>query len=227
MTTTPNPAGLVLALNFDETSGTTTLDVSGNRNNGTMGGGSTRVTGKAGFGRAIRFDGLSGIVNVPNAASLQLTAGMTLEAWVNPSALAGLNGATGWRTIVMKERTTTGLSYALYGNDGNPNPARPAGYVRIGGVDQTINGTPGLPLNTWTHVALTYDGIALKLYVNGVLRSSRPQAGAIVASTNPLRIGGNVVFPSEYFAGMIDDVRVYSRALSVVEIGTDMITPVR
>jgi len=60
-----------------------------------------------------------------------------------------------------------------------------------------------------------------------VLRSSRPQAGAIVASTNPLRIGGNVVFPAEYFAGMIDDVRVYSRALSVVEIGTDMITPVR
>ena len=59
-----------------------------------------------------------------------------------------------------------------------------------------------------------------------MLRSSRPQAGAIVASTNPLRIGGNVVFPAEYFAGMIDDV-LYSRALSVVEIGTDMITPVR
>src|SRR4051812_14917839 len=225
ITVQANPSGLVLSFNFNETSGTRTTDSSGNQNNGTMAI-ATRVAGQPGFGGAISFDGFSSVVNVPNSASLALTTGMTLEAWVRPTALAGLNGATGWRTIIMKERTTTGLSYAMYGNDGNPNPARPAGYVRIGTVDQTIAAAPALPLNTWTHVAVSYDGATLKLYVNGVLRSSRAQTGAIVSSTNPLRIGGNIVFPSEYFAGQIDEVRIYNRALTLSQIATDMVTPV-
>ena len=69
--------------------------------------GATRTTSGR-FGGALTFDGVNDIVSVPDAASLDLTSGMTLEAWVNPSALG-----SAWRTAMLKERAA-GLSYALY-----------------------------------------------------------------------------------------------------------------
>jgi chitodextrinase len=79
--------------------------------------------------------------------------------------------------------------------------------------------------HAWTHVAATYDGDAVRLYVDGVLRSERSVPGAIEASDGPLRIGGNAVWP-EFFAGQIDDVRVYDRALSALQIQADLAAPV-
>jgi hypothetical protein len=61
--------------------------------------------------------------------------------------------------------------------------------------------------------------------VNGVLVSSTAVTGAMTPSSGPLRIGGNSVW-SEWFAGLIDEVRVYDRALSVGEIQQDMQSPV-
>jgi chitodextrinase len=77
----------------------------------------------------------------------------------------------------------------------------------------------------WTHVATTYDGTTLSLYVNGVLKASLPVTGAITQSTGPLRMGGNDVW-NEWFAGLIDDVRVYNRALTPAELQADMLAPV-
>jgi hypothetical protein len=76
-------------------------------------------------------------------------------------------------------------------------------------------------LNAWSHLASTYDGATLRLYLNGVLVSSQATAGTLSASSGVLRIGGNGVWP-EWFAGLIDEVRVYNRALSAGEIQTDM-----
>ena len=73
-------------------------------------------------------------------------------------------------------------------------------------------------------MALTYDGSLLVLYVNGVQVASKALSGTIQASTNPLWIGGNQPY-GEYFNGLIDDVRVYNRALSQAEIQADMATP--
>jgi hypothetical protein len=220
----------VLALSFNEVSGTVASDTSGNANNGAIVG-ATRVAGQAGFGGALSFDGTASIVNVAHSASLALSSGMTLEAWVNPSANTGTAPNGGWRTVLMKERGTNGLAYALYGNDGNSNPSRPAGYVHngaSGGTDKEAAAGPALPVGTWSHLAVTFDGTTIRLYVNGTLRSSFAASGAIAASTAPLRIGGNNVFTSpgtEFFAGLIDEVRVYSRALSAAEIAADMSTP--
>jgi hypothetical protein len=71
------------------------------------------------------------------------------------------------------------------------------------------------------HLAATYDGQQQRLYVNGVQVANRAQTGASLTSTSALRIGGNGVF-GEYFAGRIDEVRIYSRALTAGEIVTDM-----
>ncbi|HEY9226980.1 MAG TPA: hypothetical protein VIP11_10055, partial [Gemmatimonadaceae bacterium] len=97
--------GLVAAYGFNEGSGTTTADLSGAGNNGTLGAGATwTAAGK--FGGAITF--ANSFVTVPHAASLNLTTGMTVEAWVFPTA------GTEWGTVVMKEQPGE-FVYSLYG----------------------------------------------------------------------------------------------------------------
>ena len=82
-----------------------------------------------------------------------------------------------------------------------------------------------LPLNTWTHLAATYDGATLRFYVNGVQVSSLAQTGSIVTSSNPLQIGGDSIY-GQYFEGTIDEVRVYNVALTAAQIQADMNTPI-
>ncbi len=62
----------------------------------------------------------------------------------------------------------------------------------------------------------------MRLYVNGIQTGSAAGGGAMATSTGPLKLGGNAVFGSEWYAGLLDDVRVYSRALTATEIQTDM-----
>jgi hypothetical protein len=206
--------GLVASFGFNEGSGATVLDSSGKSNNGTIANATWTAAGK--FGSALSFNGASSWVTVPDATSLDLTNGLTLEAWVRPSTLSG------WRTALLKE-SAGGLSYALYAHNNTPNPAV---TVQIGGGDRSAEGTSPLPLNTWTHLAATYDGAQLRLYVNGVQAGSRAQTGNIAVSAAPLRVGGNAVW-TEFFAGLIDEVRVYNRALSPAEIQADMNAPVK
>jgi hypothetical protein len=80
-------------------------------------------------------------------------------------------------------------------------------------------------LNTWTHLAVTYDGFSLKLYINGTLAATRTVRGPIAASTDALHIGGTSAL-SAWFSGLIDEVRIYNRALAPAAIVADMTTPV-
>lgn len=203
------PAGLVAAYGFEEGTGQSAADISGRGHVGTISGASWTTAGK--FGNALSFDGVNDLVTVADSAALDLTTGMTLEAWVYPTALSG------WRTVLMKE-VSGELAYTIYAND---QVAAPASYVRIGSTSRRAAGASALPLNAWTHVAATYDGATLRLYVNGSQVGSQAVTGAIAVSALPLRIGGNNVW-GEYFSGRIDEVRVYNRALSAAEIATDM-----
>jgi hypothetical protein len=207
------PTGLVLALGFEENAGTTTADTSGTGNNGTLSSATWSTAGR--YGNALSFNGTNAMVTVADAASLDLTNAMTFSAWVRPTTVSD------WRTVILKEAGST-LAYGLYANDGS----RPAGYVRVSGADRDARGTAALAANTWTHLAVTYDGATLRLFVNGVQAGTRAIAGAVAASSNPLRIGGNTIW-GEYFSGLIDEVRVYSRVLTAAEITTDMNTAVR
>ena len=206
------PSGLVAAYNFDEGTGTTAADSSGNGNTATLSGATWSTTGKC--GKALSFNGTSNYVRVNDSASLHLTTGMTLDAWVN------MTGGGSWRTVIFKERTG-GMTYSLYAQNGSN---RPVGQVYVN-AEQNAQGTAAVPLNTWTHLATTYDGTTQKLFVNGVQVASRAQTGSIISSTGLLKIGGNAIW-SEWFKGLIDDVRIYNRALSQSEIQTDMNTPV-
>ena len=95
--------------------------------------------------------------------------------------------------------------------------------VRAAAPGQPLDarGVAPLALNTWSHLAATYDGTTLRLYVNGSLVGSRAVANPLLTSTGVLRFGGNSVW-GEFFAGRIDEVRLYNRALAVAEIQADM-----
>jgi hypothetical protein len=202
------PTGLVAAYGFDEGSGATTADQSGTGNTGSLQNTVWSTAGK--FNNALSFNGNNARVNVNDSASLRLTTGMTLEAWVRPSALGD------WRTVILKERTGY-YAYALYGNTDNN---RPSAHV-FSSADHDLRGTAALPVNAWTHLAATYNGTTLALFVNGNQVSSQAATGAIASNTGPLRIGGNTIW-GEHFIGLIDEVRIYNRALSATEIQGDM-----
>jgi hypothetical protein len=122
--------------------------------------------------------------------------------------------------MAVKE-TATGLAWALYPvGDGN----LPTGHA-FTGVEQWARGTARLPAGEWTHLAVTYDGSLIRLYVNGTLQGTQAQTGPLVTSSQPLRLGGDAVW-SEWFDGSLDEIRVYDRPLSAAEIQADMATPV-
>lgn len=203
--------GLVGAWSFDEGAGTTSTDLSAHDNLATLQGAAWTTAGK--HGNALSFNGTSAKAVVADSASLDLTAAMTLEAWVYPNVVP-----TNWSTGVYKE---TDRYYLEPGTDQN---APGAGGTFGSGNRNAFGGSP-LPAATWTHLACTYDGADIRLYVNGAQAGSVAATGAITTSASPLTMGGNTPY-GEFFNGRIDDVRVYSRALSAAEIQSDMNTPV-
>ena len=135
---------------------------------------------------------------------------MTLEAWVNPASTGS------WRDVIYK--SPDDIYYLMSSSD----LGRPA----TGGTfADSLYGNSTLPLSAWSHLAATFDGATLRLYVNAVQVASRPVQGQIATSTGALTIGGDAVY-GQHFAGRIDEVRIYGRALSASELQTDMNTPI-
>jgi beta-lactam-binding protein with PASTA domain/Ca2+-binding RTX toxin-like protein len=212
--------GLVASFNFNEVNGPA-IDAAVGKvagdiaNNGTLNAGVTRVASRTGAGTAAQFDGASGMISIPDSTALHLTR-MTLSAWVNSSTPIT---ESSWRNLILKERPG-GLVWGLYGNaatDGGPNA-----YIRRAPIASTGDEHAGtatrLTPGVWTHLAATYDGRVVRVYVNGAqVGSITTSGGNLGTSTGALRLGGNSIW-GEFFAGAIDDVRIYNRALSATEI---------
>ena len=188
-----DPSALVAAYGFDEGSGTTVTDASGNGNNGTISGATWSTAGK--FGDALSFNGTSSLVTIPDSASLQLSSGMTLEAWVDPSTVNA-----NWRDVMYKANDD------FYLEATSTNGSFPDAGLIAGGTYADAFGTAKLTASTWAFLTETYDGSTLRFYVNGTLVASTPHTGAIPTSTNPLQIGGDSLY-GQFFAGLIDNVR--------------------
>ena len=201
-------AGLVAAYSFDETSGSTIVDLSGNNNTGSLQGATRTAQGR--FGAALSFDGTSSRVVIANSASLALTSAMTLEAWVYPTS-----NTARWQDIIFKDID------AYYLESHSPRNAPGAGGTF---VTTPVYGKSPIPVNAWTHLATTYDQQMLRLYVNGVEVASQPRTLPIAVSTRPLYLGGDPTF-GQHFKGLIDQVRIYNRALSPAEIQQNMNQP--
>ncbi|MCI0463980.1 MAG: Ig-like domain-containing protein, partial [Gemmataceae bacterium] len=203
---------LVAAYGFDEGSGTTLNDASGHGLHGTISGAIWSTTGK--HGGALNFDGVSDWVTIADNDLLDLTDGMTLEAWVK------LDVATEVRDVLIKEGAGVDV-FNLYARNWR---GLPEGNVFVAGSNRTAEGTT-LGAGVWVHLAAVYDGSELRYYANGVQQASLSISGSLPSSTGPLRIGGNSLW-GEFFDGRIDDVRVYNHALTQAEIQADMLVAV-
>jgi hypothetical protein len=200
--------GLVASYNFDEGSGSVLTDFTGT-NDGLI----TEAVWAGGHtGGALNFDGVNDLVTIPDANILDLAA-VTLEAWVYPTSFDA-----NYDVVILKEPNG---QYGLYSNSPSNLPMMSI-YTSS---PQVLNGASQLPANTWSHLAQTYDGSNMRLYVNGVQVATRAQTGSISASAEALRMGG-AGSGSYSFAGRIDDVRIYNRSLSQADIQLDMTTPV-
>ena len=187
-------------------------DSSGRGNGGTVSGAVWSASGR--FGSALSFDGVNDWVTVPDSASLDLSSGMTVEAWVRPSRLGG------WRTVVVKERPG-GVVYGLYGGSGWWAAVGSGGHRWgaecgwVGGVAVECVVASGGDVR-WVGGASVRErcagGLVAVLGVDGGV-------DGVVAAGRERRLG-------EWFAGLIDEVRVYNRALSASEIQQDMQRPV-
>ncbi|MFI6316129.1 LamG-like jellyroll fold domain-containing protein [Nonomuraea sp. NPDC050556] len=194
--------GLVAAYGFEGSA----ADASGNGNNGVTSR-TAWVDGK--YGRAVALEADDSQVSVKNSPSLQLTTGMTVEAWVNPTGISGSSVSL-----------SKNMSYGLY------TSVTPSGTVRIGTTYQSTvpDARPRMPINVWTHLAVTHDGQVLRLYINGALASEKAAPGAIAVSTSPLVFSRSSRVAT--WKGRLDEVRVYNVALGQDRIQADMATPV-
>jgi fibronectin type 3 domain-containing protein len=213
--TTPAPSlGAAAAYSFDEGTGAIAADATGNGNVGTLTNGPSWTTaGK--YGGALSFDGSNDFVLVNHSASLNLTNAMTLEAWVYPTSAAG-----GWHAIIQKEVD----AYFLH-SSGTGAPLDPTAGGTFSGQLSYFAASSPMTLNAWNHVAVTWDGSIMRLYVNGAAAATQTRGGTLQSTTAPLRIGGNSPY-AEMFQGRIDEVRIYNRALTQAEVQSDMNSPI-
>ena len=200
---------------FDEGSGETAHDVSGNGHNASLHGAEWTEKGK--FGGALRFDATEhDRLTIPNSPELNFSGAFTLEAWVKPEE------ERNWAPIFAKtEAEESDYSYLVYARGSGVPKAE---LKDASGETANVWGKEALPVGEWSNVTLTSDGEELRIYVNGELAGTEPTVLSR-ATESALRIGGNEQW-GEYFDGEIDNVRVYDRALDGPEIGDDRETPV-
>ncbi len=171
-----------------------------------------RVTsGSAGYGvrnYALRFDG-SG--NYVAAGAWSPGTNWTLEAWVNPSSLP-----SGRRSVV------GGFNSCLDWGVGLNGGQWAAGIKPPGTCSGPVVSAQPVAVNEWYHIAGTCDGSIANLYVNGTLEASGAVEANYSGTTSGTRIGGEYCCGGNNFPGLIDEVRIWNRALSANEIATNM-----
>jgi len=187
------------------------LDKSGNGNNGTNYG-ATFVPGK--INQSLNFDGINNYVEVADSTSLDITNQITVEGWIKLNSFSQRSTIAGrWRDINdINER-----GYLLtVSTDGSP-----MFYISTTGANYPKAGASPLSTGQWYHLIGTYDGVNIKLYVNGVLSATTPQVGNIYLNNESLLIGANDGWGGttrKFTNGLIDEVKIYNRALSSQEI---------
>jgi hypothetical protein len=196
----PGTVNLVASYSFENN----VQDGSGHGLDGTIRGNPAFVEGIAGMG--LSFDGINDSVDMGNNAAFDITDQITLSAWVNPND-AG-NGqhnpyvSKGDQTYAIKHANSNTIEFFIY-DDG--------WFTANVSVDSSFNGD-------WHHVLGTYDGNELKTYVDGVLGAAVAHQGSIDIQTHNLTIAQNSQETDRYYDGVIDEVKIYDRALTPSEI---------
>ena len=206
-------AGLIAQWKFDEGSGTVATDSTGNGHDGTLEGDPQWVDGY--FAGGLQFAGSPDRVVVPYSPDLNPEEAFTVSVWANVEP-----GSSGWRSPITSRDDGPQRGYIIYaGSNGNWQF-----WIGTGGGWSNAAG-PAIQTGEWTHVAATYLPGEQKLYINGELAGEA--GGTIGLNTQQyLSIGaGRTDWPQGdyFFAGVIDDVRLYDHAMSAEDVAASML----
>lgn len=215
-TISPASPGLVAYYKCNENGGTTLINskTGAGAVNGTTAAALSWTDSPAQFAaNAIQFDGTNDFVTIPDNNTLDISNAITLEAWVYATK------NTGVQNVICKSSGTANTGYIFpRTNDGWANAVI---YLYAGGNWRVVSASyPSL--NAWHHLAATYDGATIKMYIDGVQVTSVPQTGTIAVNTNPLTLGTQPASGSEYFGGTADEFRVWNVARTQAEIQASM-----
>lgn len=195
---------------FDETSGTTAYDASGNNNNGTLTNSPT-ITTSGKINSALTFDGSNDYVNVPTSSSISITADITIAAWIK-------RGVTNQKGDILVRTNGSNWDYE-FGIDDTGQDDKIFFYADAPSFfTQYSSGT--ISDTNWHHVAFTRSGSSTTLYIDGKQSGTSTASGAFNNNSTPVRIGGDG--DTVYFNGTIDDARLYNYALTTEQIKTIM-----
>jgi len=198
---------------WDGTSGEV-IDSSTQNNNGTAkNGATTSVKGK--FSNAGDFDGTDDYLEIPISSSLNITDGITLEAWIKPDTIPS-NG----RIVSKRYDATWDSPYIIYDLQiiSASNAANMG--ITVGSTRYTVtSNTDSITAESWHYLVGTYDGETIKIYIDGQYQNQNTApSGDIAVNNEPLTIGADNNGAGGYFDGLIDNVVIYSRAKSPAEI---------
>lgn len=197
-------AGLVGHWKLDDATGTVAADASGNGYSGTLFNSPTWSAGQ--LDGALSFNPATfPRVGITDRSALRPNT-LTVSAWLNPTVLD-----TAWQSAVSKTNNgswTDGWGLVSYVGGANKI------YFFVNDYASYYVSTT-LPTGSWSHVAATYDGATIKLYLNGALVDSRAYSASITSATGELQIGDAQGYS---WNGKIDDVRIYNTALTVAQI---------
>ena len=209
-----NNNGLVGYWNFNEGSGSTAYDVSINSSNGTLTWMATSsnggwMNGKQGY--ALSFDGTDDYVDCGGDNSIDsITGDLTLEAWVKKTVGGGDTTVIG--NHYGKNDYTSPYNLYIFGSSNT------AMFILGEGSDWcTGANVAGVAIDEWTHLVGTIEGTDVKIYMNGVERGSDTFTGTRQTGSKII-LGSTALGTSRNFTGLIDEVRIYNRALSATEI---------
>lgn len=203
---------LVMYLPFEEGKGNETKDISGNNNSGKINGAEWINEGKV--GKALSFDGKTSYVEVDDSKSLNMADAITIEVWIYAMSHTG-----DYPRIVMKGY---GTAYELDTKNTNSIDWE----ANVGGWHECNSGNDTISLKKWHHVAGTFDGKAMKIFIDGEEKVTCPFAGKLGTTNDVLQIGAYTPKNCVYFHGIIDEVAIYNRAIDVKEIRQDMMVGV-
>ena len=195
---------------FDEDGGDTTYDSSGNDNTGTIQGGENWTAGVN--GSALIFDGKDDYVEVGDDDGIfNISEKITLEAWINPHDLNGIQSILNKGEYVLGDTDGTNETFTMRLVDDEIQVSIPTGPNHDNeATTQNADLTP----NKWYHVAVTYDGLNIRIYLDGKkLLDESPSSGDINPSWCPVEIGKQDKDNNYYFNGTIDEVAIHNQSL--------------
>jgi len=169
---------------------------------------------------ALQFDGMDDRVDVDDSASLNPTGGITVAAWVK------VDGATGDHQVIVSKWAgyPSGCQYVLELQPNGVTPQFPLWFAGDGSATVVVS-SQNIVFGFWYHIAGTWDGSVMKIYVNGVERGILSKSGTLQVNTRKLCVGAHYI-PGDYnwLKGKIDEAHIYNRALVQEEI-TQLMNP--